>query len=78
MGLEETARALRYTFLYQLARELKADRIATAHNANDNAETLLMHLLRGTALQGLGGIEPRLNALVRPLLTTSREKSKII
>ena len=74
MGLEETARALRYTFLYQLARELKADRIATAHNANDNAETLLMHLLRGTALQGLGGIEPRLNALVRPLLTTSRRE----
>lgn len=72
MGLEEAARTLRYAFLRQLAQELKADRIATAHNANDNAETLLMHLLRGTALQGLGGIEPRSKDLIRPLLTTSR------
>ena len=71
-GIEETARALRYDFLRRTAEEAGADRIATAHNADDNAETLLLHLVRGTGLQGLTGIAPRRGALVRPLLTTSR------
>ncbi len=72
MGIEETARVMRYGFLSRLALELKADRIATAHNADDNAETLLMHLLRGTGLGGLGGIDPVRWKYVRPLLTTPR------
>ena len=74
MGIEETARALRYGFLSQLAVQLQADRIATAHNAGDNAETVLMHLLRGSALPGLTGIEPVRWKYVRPFLTTSREE----
>ncbi len=74
MGIEETARALRYGFLSQLAIKVKADRIATAHNAGDNAETVLMHLLRGSGLQGLTGIEPVRWKYVRPLLTTSRKE----
>ena len=73
-GLEETARDMRYAFLRQAAREAGADRIATAHTADDNAETLLLHLARGTGLRGLGGIPPARGALIRPLLSTSRQE----
>lgn len=73
-GIEETARAMRYAFLEQTALELGAARIATAHNADDNVETLLLHLIRGSGLQGLTGIPPRRGDIVRPLLTTSREE----
>ena len=71
-GIEETAREMRYRFLQQAAEEVGAERIATAHNANDNAETLLMHLIRGTGLRGLTGIPPVRGNIIRPLLTTKR------
>ena len=71
-GLEETARRLRYAFLQESALRLGAERVATAHNADDNAETLLLHLVRGSGLQGLTGILPRRDKVVRPLLTTPR------
>lgn len=71
-GVEEVGRTLRYTFLESLAQELGAGAIATAHNADDNAETLLLHLIRGSGLQGLTGIPPRRGRLIRPLLTTTR------
>ena len=71
-GIEETARAMRYAFLRETAAQMGANRIATAHNADDNAETLLLHLVRGCGLQGLTGIAPRRGELVRPLLTTPR------
>lgn len=71
-GVEETARALRYDFLERTAKDIGATGIATAHNADDNIETLLLHLVRGSGLQGLTGIPPRRGNLVRPLLTTSR------
>lgn len=71
-GIEETARALRYDFLEQTAAELGAGLIATAHNANDNVETMLLHLIRGSGLQGLTGIRPRRGKLIRPFLTTTR------
>lgn len=73
-GIEETARSLRYAFLERTAQEAGAARIATAHNADDNVETLLLHLVRGSGLQGLTGIPPRRGDIVRPLLTTSREE----
>lgn len=73
-GIEETARALRYAFLEQTAEDQNADVIATAHNASDNAETVLLHLIRGAGLQGLTGIPPRRGRLVRPFLTTTREE----
>ncbi len=73
-GLEETAREMRYTFLRQTAQEIGAEVIATAHNGNDNAETLLLHLARGTGLRGLTGIAPVRGDLIRPLLTTSRQE----
>jgi tRNA(Ile)-lysidine synthase len=65
---------MRYAFLIRAAGETGAGRIATAHNADDNAETVLLHLTRGSGLQGLTGIPPRRGSIVRPLLTTSRQE----
>ena len=76
-NLEALARRERYRWLAQTARECGIRYIATGHTANDRAETVLHHLLRGTGLRGLRGIaarrelEPGL-ALVRPLLTATR------
>ncbi len=69
---EANARAARYGYLERLAAGLSAQRIATAHNANDNLETVLLHLTRGCGLQGLSGIQPRRGKLVRPMLHTTR------
>lgn len=74
MGTEECARKLRYDFLFATAAKCGADRIATAHNAEDNAETVIMNLARGAGLRGLGGIPPRRGKLIRPLLQTTRDE----
>lgn len=71
-SIEEAARTLRYTFLFRTAEAEGCDLVVTAHNAGDNAETLLLHLLRGSGLHGLSGISPKGNRLARPFLTTSR------
>lgn len=71
-NLEANARAARYAFLEATAERLGAARLATAHNANDNLETVLLHLTRGCGLQGLTGIQPRRGKLVRPMLHTTR------
>ena len=68
-GLEAAARDARYAFLKTLP-----GKIATAHTADDNAETLLMHLVRGTGLKGLGGIMPRNGNIIRPMLSITREE----
>ena len=67
-GLEAAARKARYAFLQSLP-----GKIATAHTADDNAETLLINLIRGTGLKGLGGIAPVRNNLIRPMLTVTRQ-----
>jgi len=72
-SLEDAARALRYQFLEGIADSLGANRIATAHHREDNAETVLLHLLRGAGIQGLSGIPPVRGRIVRPLLETGRE-----
>jgi tRNA(Ile)-lysidine synthase len=71
-GVEETARAMRYDFFYAVAKEQNINRIATAHNADDNLETVLMRIGRGTGLLGLGGIPPVRDSIIRPLLTLTR------
>ncbi len=72
-NLEEAGRKLRYDFLRRTAREIGAGRIATGHSRDDQAETLLMRLLRGSGLEGLASIRPVLDGLiVRPLLEQSR------
>ena len=68
-GLEAAARDARYGYLKTLP-----GRIATAHTAVDNAETVLMHLIRGTGLKGLGGIAPKSGKLIRPMLTVTRQE----
>lgn len=72
LGIEDAARKLRYAFLEAAARDMGAARIAAAHHREDNAETVLLHLLRGTGLQGLCGIAPVRGKIVRPLLEASR------
>ena len=73
LGIEETARDMRYAFLRQTAQELDGALIATAHNADDNAETILLNLIRGTGLRGLTGISPVREGIIRPLLNCSRQ-----
>ncbi len=68
-GLEAAAREARYGFFATLS-----GKIATAHTANDNAETLLMNLIRGTGLKGLGGITPVTEKLIRPMLSVTRQE----
>lgn len=66
-GLEAAAREARYAFFATLP-----GKIATAHTANDNAETVLLHLVRGTGLKGLGGIAPVNGKIIRPMLSVTR------
>jgi len=74
MSIEEAARELRYDFLERAADKLGCERIATAHNADDNAETILFNLTRGSGAQGLRGIPARRGRIVRPLLGMSRDE----
>ena len=73
MGLEECGRELRYRFFQSLVTG-EDDRVLTAHTADDNAETVLFHLTRGTGLSGLCGIPYRRGNILRPLLRVSREE----
>ena len=72
LGTEEAARELRYAFLDRAAAAMGCDRIATAHNADDNAETILFNLCRGSGTAGLRGIPPARGNIIRPLLDKSR------
>jgi tRNA(Ile)-lysidine synthase len=77
IGLEEAARELRYKALIKMARQTGCSRIATGHNADDQAETVLMNFLRGAGPAGLAGIPPRRTLapgieVFRPLLDTPR------
>lgn len=71
-SFQETARRYRYEFLESSRDRLGATRIATGHNADDQAETLLINLLRGSGLRGLGGLTPLQETLIRPLAACSR------
>jgi tRNA(Ile)-lysidine synthase len=71
---QEAAREVRYNFLERVAHTIGGDKIATAHNANDQAETLLLWLARGTGLRGLSGIPPKQGIYIRPLLEIQREE----
>ena len=76
IGTEAAARTLRYDFLERTADELGAACIATAHTADDNAETMLLRLARGTGMKGLGGIPPARGRVVRPMLDVTKAQAE--
>ena len=69
---EDAGRRVRYGFFRELKEEFGADRIAVAHQKEDAAETVLLHLFRGSGLKGLSGMEPVAGDVIRPLLCVSR------
>lgn len=71
-SIEDAARVARYEFLERAADELSADVIAVAHTREDQAETFLLRLLRGSGTRGLAAIQPRAGRVVRPLLDIAR------
>ena len=73
-GTEEVGRQVRYDFFDEVAKKTNSIKIATAHNSNDRAETVILNILRGSGLSGLKGIEPiRDNKYIRPLINTDRQ-----
>ena len=83
LSLEEAAREVRYAFLAQVARFIRANRVAVGHTIDDHIETILMHLIRGTGTTGLRGLQPGSLwqslgdslTVVRPLLAVSRQET---
>jgi len=83
LSLEEAAREVRYDFLAQMANTIGTNLIATGHTTDDHAETILMHLIRGSGTRGLRGLQPRTTqhlrghsyTIIRPLLPVSRQET---
>lgn len=71
---EDAGRRVRYDAFFRTAERLGGARIAVAHNSNDNAETMLFHLFRGSGLRGLGGIAPVRGDIIRPILCLERQE----
>ena len=74
ISIEMAARELRYKWFGELKEINNADAIAVAHHSDDNIETLLLNLIRGTGIKGLTGIQPLLGSLVRPLLCVTKKE----
>lgn len=72
--VEEAGRDARYQFFNKLLADLSADRIATAHHRDDVAETVLLHLVRGSGIKGLRGIMPVNGSIIRPLMVVDRKE----
>lgn len=73
VGIEEAARMLRYKFLNQVANQVEAPYIFLAHHMDDQVETILMHMMRGSGLNGLEGIRAENGRYIRPLLSLKKE-----
>lgn len=73
-SVEETARDVRYECFNNIVKETSSDKIAVAHNLNDQAETVIMNMIRGTGIDGLKGMEFKRDNIIRPLLNIPREK----
>ena len=74
IGTEEAGRIERYQFFNEVLEKTNSNKIATAHTANDNAETVLMNIIRGSGTSGLKGIEPKRDNIIRPLIEITREE----
>ncbi|MBR5517784.1 MAG: tRNA lysidine(34) synthetase TilS [Clostridia bacterium] len=73
ISFETAGRVLRYGFFEEISEKYESTVIATAHNANDSAESMLMHLMRGSGLTGLVGIRPKNENIIRPLIEADRK-----
>lgn len=73
-GVEEAGREVRYNFFEEVLKNTNSNKIAIAHNLNDNTETVIMNAIRGTGLAGLKGIEPKRGEYIRPLIEIPREE----
>lgn len=73
LSIEEAARNLRYQWFEEIRKAFHYDFIVTAHHANDNLETTLLHLIKGSGIHGMQGIPKRNGNIIRPLLKVSRE-----
>ncbi|WP_372995134.1 tRNA lysidine(34) synthetase TilS [Lutispora sp.] len=74
LSSEEAGREIRYKLFYEVAHKVGANKIAIAHNMNDNAETVLMNLFRGSGIEGLKGIEATRGEIIRPLINVRRDE----
>lgn len=74
MGIEETARFVRYRFLEETAERWRADGVALGHTRDDQIETILHHIIRGTGWRGVTGMSPRRGIFIRPLLECTRRE----
>ena len=74
MTTEEAGRKVRYDFFYEVMQKEGCTKIATAHNSNDNAETVIMNIIRGTGMSGLKGIEAKRENIIRPLIDCTRNE----
>lgn len=74
IGTEEAGRKARYEFFSDILERTSSNKIATAHTANDNAETVLMNIIRGSGTSGLKGIEAKRGNLIRPLIECKRDE----
>jgi tRNA(Ile)-lysidine synthetase-like protein len=84
IGIEAAGRKARYDFFARVAQQIGASTIATAHHADDQSETILMHIIRGAGVQGLSGMQPKVTlpdypalTLVRPLLDVRRSEIEV-
>ena len=74
ISLEEAGREIRYSVLKSIAAQNKYNKIATAHNANDNAETVLLNLIKGTGIKGISGIAVKRNNIIRPVICLNKDE----
>lgn len=74
IGTEEAGRKARYEFFDEVLKKTKANKIAVAHNKNDKIETILLHTLRGSGIEGLEGIKVKCGNIIRPLLECERSE----
>lgn len=73
IGTEECGRNIRYEFFEQVKQTVGGTKIAVAHNAGDNAETIILNFLRGAGITGLGGMDLNSNGIIRPILNISKQ-----
>ncbi|MDT8316916.1 MAG: tRNA lysidine(34) synthetase TilS [bacterium] len=73
LNLQDAARRERYAFFGEVFKDQDCDRIALGHNSDDQAETVLMRIIRGSGIKGLGGIPPERGVIIRPIIELSRE-----